>query len=118
MKVTLTLIATGRRSGTPREVELYAFPDGDRLVVVGSRGGSPIDPRWADNLRAQPLATVRHKGEVRAVRASEAGGTERDRLWALVCEAYPTYSYFQRKTKRQIPVFVLQTVGEVEVSQL
>jgi hypothetical protein len=47
---------------------------------------------------------------VRAVRATEAGGTERDRLWALVCEAYPTYAYFQRRTKRLIPVFVLETV--------
>ncbi|MEP7083008.1 MAG: nitroreductase/quinone reductase family protein, partial [Chloroflexota bacterium] len=44
MPTTLTLIATGRRSGKPREVELYAFPDGERLVIVGSRGGSVRDP--------------------------------------------------------------------------
>lgn len=107
MKVTLTLVATGRRSGQPREVELYAFPDGERWVVVGSRGGSVRDPVWADNLRADPRAQIRHGGEVQAVRAAEVDGPERDRLWALVCESYPTYAHFQRKTKRLIPVFVL-----------
>lgn len=112
MQVTLTLVATGRRSGQAREVELYAFPDGDRLVVVGSRGGSVRDPVWADNLRADPRALIRHGGEVRAVRAAEVEGSERDRLWALVCEAYPTYEYFERKTKRLIPLFVLETVDE------
>ena len=111
MKLTLTLTATGRRSGTPRAVELYAFPDGQRLVVVGSRGGSPRDPVWADNLRADPRATITRGGTTQAVHATEVVGAERDRLWALVCEAYPTYAYFDRKTKRTIPLFVLETAA-------
>lgn len=108
MRLTLTLTATGRRSGTPRSVELYAFRDGERLVVVGSRGGSPLDPRWADNLRADPRATVRRDEDETAVRAREVTGDERERLWALACEAYPTYLYYQSKTKRLIPIFVLE----------
>jgi len=112
MRVTLTLIATGRRSGTPREVELYAFPDGERLVIVGSRGGSPIDPRWAENLRAEPRAVIRRGDRVTAVRAREVVGEERDRLWALVSEAFPTYLYYEGKTRRTIPIFVLDTVDE------
>ena len=108
MKLTLTLTATGRRSGTPRSVELYAFRDGERLVVVGSRGGSPRDPRWADNLRADPRATVRQREQEMAVRAREVTGDERERLWALVTEAYPTYLYYAGKTKRTIPIFVLE----------
>ena len=105
MKLTLRLTATGRRSGTPRTVELYAFRDGGRLVVVGSRGGSPVDPRWAENLRADPRATVHRGDRETAVRAREVEpGEERDRLWALVSEAYPTYLYYAGKTKRPIPV--------------
>lgn len=111
MRVTLTLIASGRRTGQPREVVLYAFPDGDRLIVVGSRGGSPIDPRWAENLRADPKASIRRGAEPETVHAREAEGPERDRLWAMVCEAYPMYASFQRRTKRQIPVFVLEHVA-------
>lgn len=114
MKLTLTLTATGRRSGTPRSVELYAFRDGERLVVVGSRGGSPRDPRWADNLRADPRATVRRGERETAVRAREVSGEERERLWALVSEAYPTYLYYQGKTKRTIPIFVLEPVADAQ----
>ena len=112
MRLTLTLITTGRRSGRPREVELYAFSDGDRLVIVGSRGGSVRDPVWADNLRAEARATVRRGDETTEVRAREVDGDERDRLWELVCEAYPMYEHFQRKTQRTIPLFVLETGDE------
>jgi F420H(2)-dependent quinone reductase len=115
VRVTLTLTATGRRSGKPREVVLYAFPDGDRLVVVGSRGGSARDPVWADNLRAEPRAAIRRGRKLTPVRAREVeDGSERDRLWRLVSEAFPMYEHYQRKTKRTIPLFVLDTLDEVE----
>jgi deazaflavin-dependent oxidoreductase (nitroreductase family) len=113
VRVTLTLTVTGRRTGDPRSVELYAFPDGDRFVVVGSRGGSPRDPFWAENLRADPSATIAFDGRVQPVRAREVSGPERERLWALVSEIYPTYLYYQGKTKRTIPIFVLDVVGDV-----
>ena len=109
MNVTLT--TTGRRTGKPRPVTLYAWDDGDRVVVVGSRGGAAKDPDWVGNLRADPRATVKQGRDVREVRASEVDGSERDRLWALVVEAFPLYSTYQRKTKRVIPLFVLETVG-------
>jgi len=54
MRVTLT--TTGRRTRQPREVTLYAFGDGGRLVIVGSLGGAPKDPAWVGNLRANPQA--------------------------------------------------------------
>ena len=107
MRVTVHLITRGRRTGQPREVELYAFSYADSWVVVGSRGGSPIDPRWAENLRAEPRAVVRLGGELRPVRAREVQGLERDRLWAMVCEDFATYRHYESKTKRLIPIFVL-----------
>ena len=90
---------------------LYAWEDGDRLVVVGSRGGAASDPNWARNLRADPRATVKLGRKVREVSATEVDGAERERLWKLVCEAFPLYASYQRKTKRVIPLFVLETVG-------
>jgi len=112
MKRQVTLTTTGRRSGTPREVTLYAFDDGANLVIVGSRGGSAKDPAWATNLRDDPLATLRILGEDREVRAREVGGPERDRLWELVIKDFPMYSYYERKTKRLIPLFTLEPIGE------
>ncbi|HUF07385.1 MAG TPA: nitroreductase/quinone reductase family protein [Candidatus Binatia bacterium] len=105
MDVLLT--TTGRRTGTPRTVRLYAFADGDRLVVVGSRGGDVRDPYWAENLRADPRATVTIGGEEHELRATEVGTDDRERLWALVQAEFPTYAYYQRRTKRVIPLFVL-----------
>lgn len=112
MKVVLT--TTGRRTGQARSVPLYAFADGERLVVVGSRGGSSQDPSWAWNLRANPLATVKHGIEVREVLASEVEGDERDRLWTLVTAEFPLYATYQRRTTRTIPLFVLGPAGSAD----
>lgn len=111
MRITLTTI--GRRTGEPRPTTLYAWPDGDRLVVVGSSGGGDADPAWVGNLRARPRATVQ-RGRRQApepVTAREVDGDEYDRLWALVCEAFPMYASYQRKTTRRIPLFVLDAVA-------
>lgn len=82
MNVTLT--TTGRRTGKPRAVPLYAWEDADRLVIVGSLGGSAKDPAWVRNLRADPRATIKKGRQVLDVRASEVEGSDRDRLWKLV----------------------------------
>ena len=107
MQVRLT--TTGRQTGKARTVVLYAFetPDG-ALVITASRGGSARNPAWVHNLRAEPRATVKVGGEERSVVAYEAADTERDRLWALVTEAFPLYETYQRRTKRLIPLFVLE----------
>ena len=106
MQVRVTTF--GRRSGLPREVTLYGWPDGEAVVIVGSRGGSAHDPQWALNLRADPRSRLRIGQEESATTAREVGGHERDRLWALVCEAFPLYASYQRRTRRQIPIFVLE----------
>lgn len=109
--MNITLTTTGRRSGEPRTVTLYAWPDGDRLVIVGSMGGAARNPDWVHNLRAEPRATVKRGRDVQEFRADEVDGTERDRLWTLVTEAFPLYASYQRKTTRLIPLFVLEAVN-------
>jgi deazaflavin-dependent oxidoreductase (nitroreductase family) len=107
MQVTLT--TTGRRSGQARSTTLYAWPDGDRLVVVASWGGAARDPGWAHNLRAHPGTEIQRGTSSRTYVAAEVpAGPERDRLWRLVCEAFPMYDSYQRKTDRLIPLFVLE----------
>lgn len=107
MKTTVT--TTGRRTGERRAVTLYAWPDGDRFVLVGSNGGAADAPAWVGNLRAEPRATIKVGREVRDVTAREVGaGDEYDRLWALVCDAFPLYATYQRRTSRPIALFVLE----------
>ena len=108
MNVTLT--TTGRGTGQARSVKLYAWEDGERLVIVGSRGGSAKNPAWVHNLRAEPRATLQRGKRSDEVRAHEVEGDERERLWKLVGSAFPMYKSYQRRTARTIPLFVLEPV--------
>jgi deazaflavin-dependent oxidoreductase (nitroreductase family) len=109
MQVMLTTV--GRRSGERRTVTLYGWPDDDDIVLVGSLGGAARDPAWVHNLRAEPRAVVRIGREERDVVAREVDGEKRERLWAMVCEAFPLYATYQKRTSRLIPLFVLETVA-------
>jgi deazaflavin-dependent oxidoreductase (nitroreductase family) len=88
---------------------LYAWEDGDRLVIVGSRGGAPRNPAWVHNLRAEPRVVVKQGKESREMVAHEVrDADERERLWQLVVGRFQLYATYQRRTKRQIPLFVLE----------
>jgi deazaflavin-dependent oxidoreductase (nitroreductase family) len=104
----IRLATTGARSGQRRSATLYAWEDGEALVVVGSRGGGAKHPAWVHNLRAHPRASVtagKRTWEVDAAEVPE--GAERDRLWTLVVERFRLYDTYQRRTKRLIPLFIL-----------
>ncbi len=102
----LLLTTVGRKSGEPRTTPLIHRTDGDRWVVVASKGGAPENPGWYENLQADPEATIQVKGEEIPVRASTAQGDERTRLWSLMAEVWPAYDDYQTKTAREIPVVV------------
>jgi deazaflavin-dependent oxidoreductase (nitroreductase family) len=105
---TILLLTTeGRRSGESRTTPLIHRTDGERWVVVASKGGSPANPSWYENLKANPDATIQVKGDVLEVRASTVEGEERARLWSLMTEVWPAYDEYQAKTEREIPVVVL-----------
>ena len=105
---TILLLTTeGRRSGESRTTPLIHGTDGERWVVVASKGGTPENPSWYENLKANPDATIQVKGDVLKVRASTVEGEERARLWSLMTEVWPAYDEYQAKTEREIPVVVL-----------
>jgi proline iminopeptidase len=104
----LLLTTTGRKSGNATTTPLIFGLDGDNPVVVASKGGAPEHPGWYKNLVANPAAEVQIKGETFAVRARDAEGDERDRLWQLMNGEWKHYAEYQTKTDRQIPVVVLE----------
>ena len=104
----LLLTTTGRRSGEQRTAPLIHGTDGDRWVIVASRGGSPENPAWYENLDADPAVTIEVGDEEIPVTASTAEGEERTRLWDLMLGEWPDYASYQEKTDREIPVVVLQ----------
>ena len=108
----IIVTTTGRRSGKVREIPLFAFEDGPRLVVIGSYMGRPEEPAWVGNLAAHPDTTVRMGRDVRPMRARIAEGDERDRLWALAARGYPGYEDYASWTSRKIPVVALEPPAE------
>jgi deazaflavin-dependent oxidoreductase (nitroreductase family) len=103
----LLLTTTGRKSGEARTTPLIQRADGDRWVVVASKGGAPAHPSWYENLEADPDATIEVLDQTVPVHASTAEGEERERLWSLMTEVWPAYDEYQTKTDREIPVVVL-----------
>lgn len=106
--LTVLLTTTGRQSGKPRTTAIWAYPDGDALVLVASYGGSRRTPAWVLNLRARAVALVQMRRELRSVRAREADGEEYDRLWRMVVAAYPGYEVYLAWAHRIIPLVVLE----------
>jgi deazaflavin-dependent oxidoreductase (nitroreductase family) len=105
---TILLLTTqGRRSGEARTTPLIHRTDGERWVIVASKGGAPANPSWYENLQANPEVTIELPGEKVSVRASTADGEERTRLWSLMVEVWPAYEDYQANTDREIPVVVL-----------
>jgi deazaflavin-dependent oxidoreductase (nitroreductase family) len=108
-RATVLLLTTkGRVSGQERTTPLIFRSDGERWVIIASQGGAPDHPHWYKNLVRDPQATIQVKDERIPVRAHDAEGEERSRLWSLMTENWPAYDSYQRRTARQIPVVVLE----------
>ena len=104
----LLLTTAGRKTGRPRTTPLLYVTDGENIVVVASAGGQPRHPHWWLNLEKNPEAEVQVRNDKRRVKAEEASGEERERLWRLVVEMHPGYEDFQKIANRQIPVVILR----------
>ena len=107
-KDTLLLTTRGRKSGTLRRTALLYGQDGDRYLLVASNGGAPKHPCWYLNLVEHPEVDVQVGAERFPATARDATAEERPRLWSLMTGIYPAYVGFQRKTRRQLPVVVLE----------
>ena len=104
----LLLHHTGAKSGKERVSPLLYLPDGDRMVIVASKGGYTKHPGWFHNLKANPdtIIELPREGKV-AVRARVAPAEERENLWPRVVALYKGYAAYQRSTSREIPLVVL-----------
>ena len=107
----LLLTTTGRRSGEARTVPLMYLPYEKAAVVIASNAGEPKHPAWWLNLQGNPRASVQRGSETIAVTAREAEGEERAKLWARLIATEASYTVYQERTKRLIPVVVLDPVA-------
>jgi len=104
---TLLLITRGRKSGKLRRTALIYGRDEHSYVVVASIGGAPKHPSWYLNLEADPQVRIQVGPEEMTGQARIPTGSERERLWQQMAEIWPQYDQYQKKTRREIPVVVL-----------
>ena len=107
----LLLTTTGARTGQSRLVPVVYSRDGERLVIVASKGGAPSHPSWYANLVANPVVTVEAGGETFSARAAVVEGEERERLYAAHAAMHPSFNDYRERTSRVIPVIALERIG-------
>ncbi|HXX36593.1 MAG TPA: nitroreductase family deazaflavin-dependent oxidoreductase [bacterium] len=113
----LLLHSVGARSGKTRvNPVMYQELGHGRFAIFASKAGAPTNPDWYHNLVANPHAMVELGTETFDVMAIVARGEERLRIWSAQKQRYPNFAEYERKTKREIPVVILERVGSQRTS--
>jgi deazaflavin-dependent oxidoreductase (nitroreductase family) len=110
--MTLLLLHTrGAKSGEPRINPVATMPDGDRYVIIASKGGAPSNPDWYYNLVANPQVGVEVGTKQFQARATVTEEPERTRLYDKMASLYPGFEEYRQNTTRQIPVIILEPLS-------
>jgi deazaflavin-dependent oxidoreductase (nitroreductase family) len=103
----IVMTMRGVSSGKLLKVPVMRVEHDGVYAVVASKGGAPDDPQWVRSLAANPQIVVQDGPETRDATARQVFGDEKAVWWERAVAAYPDYAAYQKKTTRQIPVFVL-----------
>ena len=106
----IVLTSVGAKTGKLRKTALMRVEHDGVYAVVASLGGAPKHPVWYHNLKANPHVELQDGPTKRDYLAREVTGDENATWWARAVETWPDYEKYQRKTTREIPVFVLEPV--------
>lgn len=107
----MLLTTTGAKSGRTRTHPLVYTTDGDKMVIIASKGGADTNPDWYYNLKSNPVVTVEVGAEKYQAQATITEGAERKRLFDAQAALMPAFAEYEQKTAREIPVVVLERVG-------
>ena len=106
----LLLTTTGRQSGESYTTPLIYGQDGDRYLIVASKGGAPRHPHWYLNLASDPAVELQIRGDKFAARARTATPEEKPALWKIMTAILPAYDEYQGRTERDIPLIIIERV--------
>lgn len=106
------LTTRGAKTGKLRKIPLMRVEHDGAYAAVASLGGAPKNPVWYHNVVANPQVELRDRTEVWDMRAREVHGEEKALWWERAVAAFPPYADYQKKTDREIPVFVLERIEE------
>jgi len=109
-RTLLLLHNKGAKSQQERINPVAYVRDGERFVIIASKGGAPTHPDWYYNVIAYPVLTIEVGTETFHVHAKVAEELERTRLYDKMVEMMPAFDDYRHKTTRVIPVIVLTPV--------
>jgi deazaflavin-dependent oxidoreductase (nitroreductase family) len=104
----LILHARGRKTGKLRKVPLIYGRDGDRYVLIASKGGAAENPGWYENLIAHPNVDIQVWGDTIPVTAKTGTAADKKRVWPAMVAQWPDYDAYQEACPRDIPVVLLE----------
>lgn len=102
--VIVTMV--GHKSGKIRKIALMRVEHDGEYALVASKGGAPDHPGWFHNLVASPVIRLQDGPEPGDYNVRIAEGDERQRWWDRSVGVFPTYTEYEQKTDREIPVFI------------
>jgi deazaflavin-dependent oxidoreductase (nitroreductase family) len=109
-KPVLLIHTTGAKTGKPHLNPAVYTTDGDKLVVIASKGGAPTNPDWYYNLVANPIVTLEVGTEKFQARAEVVPEPDRTRLYKQMITVMDSFAEYEKKTTRVIPVIALTRV--------
>lgn len=110
-KPLILLTTIGAKTGKIRKTPLMRVEHDGQYAVVASLGGAPKHPVWYHNIKAHPRVELQDGAVTREYDAREVTGEEKALWWERAVAAWPDYAEYQKKTDRQIPVFVLSPIS-------
>jgi deazaflavin-dependent oxidoreductase (nitroreductase family) len=105
------LIYRGRKTGNTFTTPLLYLRDGNRVLIVGSKGGMAQHPLWYRNLVDNPDCEFEIGSERRPYRARTGTPEEKKVHWPRLVAMYPDYDAYQARTDRDIPVVILEPLA-------
>ena len=107
----IILTTLGAQSGKLRKIPLMRVEHDGAYAAVASLGGAPKHPVWYFNVKANPVVDLQDGPVKQEMKAREVMGEEKALWWQRAVAAFPDYADYQRRTDREIPVFVLEPVS-------
>ena len=102
------LSTVGARTGLLRKTPLMRVTHRGVYAVVASAAGAQRHPGWYANVLAHPEVGLQDGDLELTLLAREVTGAERSRWWSAACTVFPSYVEYQRRTRRRIPVLLLE----------
>jgi deazaflavin-dependent oxidoreductase (nitroreductase family) len=106
----VVITSVGAKSGKLRKNPVMRVERDGKYVAIASKGGAPEQPEWYYNFLAHPEVDLQDGPEPRSYRARLLEGEERAEWWQYAVDTWGTYAEYQKKTDREIPVFLLEPV--------